>query len=122
MEGRLRATKAVPCPNVAPPRERRERFIIDPRAVLNIRRAVRATDRSIIGFYHSHPDAQARLSATDMEYVRLWPETVWIIVPVQRTGPQSPRAWWLEDAEGAVPRELVVNTVAGEPLAAGCSD
>ena len=94
----VRVTRALPCPNVAPREEQAHFFALDPRAVVNVRRSLRNTAESIVGFYHSHPDAAAQPSAADMEYIRLWPETVWLIVPVAAGEPGEPRAWWLDEA------------------------
>lgn len=104
-------TRSVPCPNQAPAEERHHRFVIDPRAVLNVRRTLRGTPESIIGFYHSHPDGRAVPSVLDLEHIRLWPETVWLIVPMVREEAHQPRAWWLDAGEEEV-RELAVRVAA----------
>jgi proteasome lid subunit RPN8/RPN11 len=98
-------TRSVPCPNVAPLEERTRRFQIEPRAILNVRRTLRGTSESIVGFYHAHPDGSSSPSALDLEYIRLWPETVWVIAALGAAPNPSPRAWWL-DAEETEPREL----------------
>lgn len=118
----LRVTRTLPCPNVAPAAERRRRFAIEPRAVINVQRALRGTPERILGFYHSHPDAAAEPSATDMEYVRLWPETVWLIVPVARGAAGPPRAWWLDRMDAAAPRELILRTLHPSSGLAPCAD
>ncbi len=118
----LRVTRVLPCPNVAPAAERRTRFAIEPRVVINVRRALRGTPEQILGFYHSHPDAAAEPSATDMEYVRLWPETVWLIVPVAGGAAGPPRAWWLDGADAAAPRELGLRTLRPRSGLAPCAD
>ena len=33
----------------------------------------------LIGFYHSHP-AAPKPSTTDIKYMRLWPESIWLII------------------------------------------
>ena len=105
-------TRAVPCPNQAPVDERHHRFSIDPRAVLNVRRTLRGTPESIVGFYHSHPDGRAVPSVLDLEHIRLWPETVWLIVPMLDGHAQAPgRAWWLDEGETEV-RELSIRVAA----------
>lgn len=104
----LAVTRVLATPNEAEAAERRRRFIIEPKVVLELQRRLRGTGESIIGFYHSHPDAEARPSARDMTYFRLWPETVWLIVPVSGGEPGPPRAWWLEDADAPAPRELAL--------------
>ena len=119
-EDRVRVSRALPCPNVAEPEERTHRFVIDPRAVLNVRRSLRNTKESIVGFYHSHPDAEAMPSRTDMEYIRLWPETVWLIVPVDAGSAGEPRAWWLDEMDAPHARELRVHIPPVRATAAAC--
>jgi proteasome lid subunit RPN8/RPN11 len=42
------------------------RYHIDPRDLLRIRREAAARGQEIVGFYHSHPDQPAHWSATDL--------------------------------------------------------
>src|SRR5690554_3457562 len=65
-------TRSVPCRNQAPAEERHHRFSIDPRAVINVRRTLRGTPESIVGFYHSHTDGRAVPSSLDLDHIRLW--------------------------------------------------
>jgi proteasome lid subunit RPN8/RPN11 len=115
-----RVTRAVRCPNVAPAAERTNRFEIDPRAVINVRRTLRTSPEAILGFYHSHPDDGAAPSRTDLEYMRLWPETVWLIASVHEGIPARACAWWL-DPDASQIRELPLETVEPASLA-GCGD
>ncbi len=91
---------ALPCTNRAPAGERTRRFEIDPRAVLNLQRTLRSTAQAIVGFYHSHPASPPEPSRTDLRYLRLWPETVWLIAGVEEDGQARLRAWWLDAPEG----------------------
>lgn len=104
-------TRSVVCPNQAPVEDRHHRFAIDPRAVLNVRRTLRGTSESIVGFYHSHPDGRAVPSVLDLEHIRLWPETVWLIVPMIGDEAHPARAWWLDAGEEEV-RELEIRVAA----------
>jgi proteasome lid subunit RPN8/RPN11 len=99
--------RELPCPNAVIGPERKSRFAIHPRALLDVIKQLRDTDDGVVGFYHSHPDSVARLSATDLTFVGLWPETVWLVLSVGRDGSQEERAWWLPSAGGAaLPLEL----------------
>jgi proteasome lid subunit RPN8/RPN11 len=42
------------------------RFLIDPRDHINVRRAARDRGLDVIGFYHSHPRSTGEPSATDL--------------------------------------------------------
>lgn len=110
-EDGVRVSRLLPCPNVAPPERRAHFFVIDPRVVINVRRSLRGTPEQVVGFYHSHPDAAAAPSSEDMEYIRLWPETVWLIVPVAAGEPGEARAWWLDEVEDERARELGVEVI-----------
>lgn len=119
----VRVTRALPCPNVAEPSERERRFAIDPRVVLNVRRSLRGSSESIVGFFHSHPDHTAEPSALDREHIALWPETLWMIVPVAGGAPAEARVWWLDQSEDAEIRELPVRVVTPRvPALAGCPE
>ena len=43
----------------------RHRFLIDPQAQFDLMRRLRGADTRIIGCFHSHPDGEAKPSATD---------------------------------------------------------
>jgi proteasome lid subunit RPN8/RPN11 len=96
-------------PNTAEEPERRRRFAIDAVLIVRLDRELRGTGERLIGFYHSHPDHPAAPSATDLEYFRLWPETVWLIVPVASGKPGQARAWWL-GSNASEATELEVQT------------
>jgi proteasome lid subunit RPN8/RPN11 len=114
-------TRALPCPNQAPLEERHHRFSIDPRAVINVRRSLRGSAESIVGFYHSHTNGRAVPSALDLEHIRLWPETVWVIVPEGGEFEQPVRAWWLDPGEQEV-RELAFRVAAVNAGRVACPD
>lgn len=114
-------TRSVPCQNQASVEERHHRFTIDPRAVINVRRTLRGTPESIVGFYHSHTDGRAVPSALDLDHIRLWPETVWLILPEGGQAPAAPRAWWLDAGEQEV-RELASEVAALDSSRYICPD
>ena len=58
-----RATAVHEAANVAEDASRR--FLIDPQAQFDLMRGLRGTERRLIGCYHSHPDGEAKPSATD---------------------------------------------------------
>lgn len=91
-------SRDVRCSNVAPGPDRRRRFEIHPRTLLNVVRDLRDSDEEVVGFYHSHPDSNAKLSPTDLTFVGLWPETAWLVISVGRKGAREQRAWWLPSA------------------------
>jgi len=56
-------------------------FEIDTKLRLDLQRDLRGGADQVIGLYHSHPDAPAQPSASDLQ--RAWePDLVWVIVSV----------------------------------------
>lgn len=81
--------------------DRNDRYLVDPGT---LRRLLEAEDRGgprVLGFYHSHPDAAPRPSATDRAHA--WPWYVYLLVRVDGGRAADRRAWELDPAG----RELV---------------
>ena len=55
----------------------------------------RAAGGSLVGFYHSHPNAPARPSAYDLEHA--WPNLIYVIISVTAGTPGDITAWHLRD-------------------------
>ena len=81
--GILSTTQAVVVPNAARPAERTHRYTIPPRLMLEWERIGQRSGLSIVGFFHSHPDAPPVPSATDASLA--WPGYVYVIVAVSGT-------------------------------------
>ena len=79
-EGRWRVARVAASANVAEG-DRRRRFEIDPRLLIELQRSLRDTAHRVIGVYHSHPDHPAEPSATDLEMASE-PGLVWLITSV----------------------------------------
>ncbi|GAA0591314.1 M67 family metallopeptidase [Caenispirillum bisanense] len=87
-----RVTRVVAAANVAP--RAHDRFEIDPRAHLDLMKALRGTAERLLGHWHSHPDHPPTPSATDL--AQAWePGLVWIICAVTAAGPGDLAAWRL---------------------------
>jgi len=82
----VRVLEEIPAQNAAAEEDRRREFLVDPKDLLDVMKKYRDRDENVVGFYHSHPDHEAELSPTDLEFARLWPRTVWLIVPVSKSG------------------------------------
>ena len=54
-------------------------FQIDPEEFLRALVEAEKEDMQHIGFFHSHP-ASPKPSTTDVRYMRLWPESIWLII------------------------------------------
>jgi cysteine synthase B len=88
--------------------DREHRFLVSPDAYRRAEREADATGRTLVGFYHSHPDHPAEPSAFDLAHA--WPSLSYIIVSVHRGVVADVRSWRLRadrsafDAEPLVPR------------------
>jgi len=54
-------------------------FQIDPEDFLKALYEAEKEGMQLIGFFHSHP-APPHASMTDVRYMRLWPENIWLII------------------------------------------
>lgn len=75
--------------------ERRRRFLITPDEYRQAEAASRAKQLDVVGFYHSHPDYEARPSAYDFEHA--WPWFSYVIVSVNEAEPKEIRSWVIND-------------------------
>lgn len=102
--------EARPAPNRWEARD--DRYLVDPET---LRRAVdeeAAGGPRVLGFYHSHPDAEPVPSSTDRELA--WPWYLYLVVPVRDGRAGRGRAWELEeDGDGWVERAVVAGREAG---------
>lgn len=91
----------------------RDRYELDPAAIVRADREARAHGLDVVGFWHSHPDHPARPSAFDTE--RAWPQYAYLIVATTAWGGKDVRAWVLEEEGGAF-AEADIEEVAGAAM------
>jgi proteasome lid subunit RPN8/RPN11 len=77
--------------------ERSDYFEIDPRHYRDVEKALRGTGKSILGFYHSHPDHPDVPSYTDLSFAQGWPGFLWTIVQVVAGTAVSLQTYTLSD-------------------------
>jgi proteasome lid subunit RPN8/RPN11 len=98
--------QAIPVDNVWPVvDERVRRFSIDPKTLLTIDRSLDGTGRSVIGFYHSHPDHPAEPSEFDRSIA--WPTYSYVIARVGASGIEAIRSWRLIGDANAFVEEVI---------------
>jgi proteasome lid subunit RPN8/RPN11 len=100
-DGLIHVERSVTTANMAPIDERRHRFLIEPRLLLAWDRVASDAGLSVVGFFHSHPDAPARPSATDIALA--WPGYAYVIVSTVGRPSRGPvaagmAAWTFDDA------------------------
>ena len=86
--------RAIPAANTRTDSPR-NRFEIDPGELVKVDRAARANQLSVIGFYHSHPDAPATPSLYDREHA--WAGYCYVIISVQSGQAKAMQNWLLDD-------------------------
>ena len=78
----------------------RNSFEIDPEQRLSVEKLIRGTSRSIVGHYHSHPDAPAEPSERDKAQV--WePDMVWIVASCNSGGVGETRIFQYDAGQSA---------------------
>lgn len=90
----VRVEVVLQAPNIE--RERAaDRYELDPRAFLEADEQARARGLDVVGFWHSHPDAAAVPSETDL--AAAWPGYAYLIVTVRDGAAGDMRVWSLTD-------------------------
>ena len=83
----------------------KNRYLIDPRELLDAEREARARKLDIVGVYHSHPDHPARPSEFDREHAFPWYS--YIVVRVASGEPGELTSWVLLDDRSAFDAEEI---------------
>jgi proteasome lid subunit RPN8/RPN11 len=76
----------------------RDRYELDPLAIVRAERAARDAGLDVVGFWHSHPDHPAVPSRLDTE--RAWADYLYLIVSTSPGGSFEIRAWQLPSDGG----------------------
>lgn len=76
----------------------RDRYELDPLAIVRAEREARAAGLDVVGFWHSHPDHPAVPSRLDTE--RAWADYLYVIVSTSAAGAGDVRGWRLRDGDG----------------------
>jgi proteasome lid subunit RPN8/RPN11 len=104
-EGGARIISAAwPIENTAPESPAR-RFSVAPSDYREVEVRASREGRSLLGFYHSHPDAPAAPSQHDLQ--QAWPNIDYLILSVVRARPADITCWRLRDDRAAFAREEI---------------
>jgi proteasome lid subunit RPN8/RPN11 len=104
-DGHKTVTGLLPIENQFESDEQYHRFLITPQDMLRAERSARAQGVSVVGFYHSHPEAEAIASNYDRDHA--WPWYTYIIVSVKQGRADELRSWTLRDDRSAFDEEPV---------------
>lgn len=92
--GRKEVVETYPISNAREEEAKRNRFLIRPEELMRGERHARARGLDVVGFYHSHPDDEARPSGYDLEHA--WPTYSYIVVSVRQGRAVALRSWEME--------------------------
>jgi proteasome lid subunit RPN8/RPN11 len=87
------------------------RFLIPPEAVLKGERYAREKKLEVLGFYHSHPNAEARPSRFDLDHA--WPFYSYIIVSVKANKAQEMNSWKMTEDRSRFDPEPILGGESG---------
>jgi proteasome lid subunit RPN8/RPN11 len=104
-DGHKTVTGLLPIENQFESDEQYHRFLITPQDMLRAERSARAQGVSVVGFYHSHPEAEAIASNYDRDHA--WPWYTYVIVSVKQGRADEMRSWTLRDDRSAFDEEPV---------------
>ena len=109
-------THAVAAANVDGATSRR--FTIAPEDFLRAERTARERGLEVVGFYHSHPDVEARPSAFDRDHA--WSGYSYVIVSVRGGTARETRSWELRPDRSTFDEEgLFLAEEGNSPLRTG---
>jgi proteasome lid subunit RPN8/RPN11 len=95
--------------NLRGPEDRaRDRYLMDPAAIMTAQREADDIGLDIVGFWHSHPDHPSRPSQYDIDHAGRWPGYVFVIVSVQQGHAEEDQGWVRSsEAEPGMREELL---------------
>lgn len=95
IEGERSVERLVSIENSWDEAERANRFLIGPDDVMRAEREARHAGLDVLGFYHSHPDAEARPSEFDRDHA--WPWYTYLITSIGNGKFVNITGWQLHD-------------------------
>lgn len=98
--------ETYPVDNAKERETQHNRFLIPPQAVLEAEKYARKKNLDVLGFYHSHPNAEARPSQFDLDHA--WPFYSYVIVSVRQGKAEALNSWRMaNDRAQFDPEEIV---------------
>ena len=105
--GHKSVSEIYPISNAREEEHKRNRFLIRPAELLRAERYAREQVLEVVGFYHSHPDCEARPSTYDLEHA--WPTYSYIIVSVREAYAAELCSWELQADRSQFNHEEIVS-------------
>ncbi|MEW5976576.1 MAG: M67 family metallopeptidase [Acidobacteriota bacterium] len=98
-------SETYPVNNARESEARYNRFLIPPQAVMEAEKYARGKRLHILGFYHSHPNAEARPSHFDLDHA--WPFYSYVIVSVKNGESRELNSWRMAEDRSAFQPEAI---------------
>ena len=95
VQGDKHIQELLPAENARKEGERHNRFLISPQTMFEAEKRAREKGMDVLGFYHSHPNAEARPSQFDLDHA--WPFYSYLIVSVSLGKAGAMTCWRLTD-------------------------
>jgi proteasome lid subunit RPN8/RPN11 len=92
---------------------RRERFLLDPERQLAVQREAREQGLEILGYYHSHLNGSAAMSAEDLRQAHPWVSNV--ILAFRGGAFVEARSWRVNSRGGCEEEPLRITGVTAQP-------
>jgi proteasome lid subunit RPN8/RPN11 len=98
--------ETYPVANAREEGAKHNRFLIPPEVVLKAEKYARGKKLDVLGFYHSHPNAEARPSQFDLDHA--WPFYSYVIVSVKGNKAQDINSWRMAEDRSQFDLEPIV--------------
>jgi proteasome lid subunit RPN8/RPN11 len=98
--------KCEPVQNSRESNNRHNRYFIRPEDYMRVEQLARREHLDIVGFYHSHPNAEAKPSQYDLDHS--WPFYSYIIVSVKNKKAEKWTSWQLKDDRSTFLEERLI--------------
>lgn len=89
--------RLVPMANTFDAAEQYHRFTVDPKAQIEAEKSADAEGKSVLGYYHSHPNHPARPSEYDRQHMPPFSFYSQVIVSIMDRTPADMTCWYLDE-------------------------
>jgi len=92
--------------NYREPENQYNRFIIPPQEYMKAEHFASSKNLDVVGFYHSHPDAESQPSQYDLDHS--WPFFSYVIISVKNQKSDKTTSWQLKDDRSEFFQEEII--------------
>jgi proteasome lid subunit RPN8/RPN11 len=103
-----RVVQLLALPNRSPGSDRRRRYLLDPRDLLEAEDEAERRGLDVLGVFHSHPDHPARPSETDRELALPW---YWYVITTIVSGHAGESTAWCLAADERAFEPMAIDVI-----------